>query len=138
MIRHKTLRVLVKRVGGEPKIETWDYCWDQASDPQQARSNRAEAMLGPCRSLVGGWIESLPVGDGIVLICNEEGLLRGLPRNSNGIVGNFFFAKVRRGWYESLSDKECERCREWIARDVPVRDLVAQARAARQKSATKE
>lgn len=128
MICQQELRVVAKRVGQDSKIETWNYTWEKLSNPQRARSNRTEAMLGPCWSFVGGWIESITVGDGILLVCDEEGLLKGLPHNSNGVVGNFFFVKQRNGWYDSLSDQECELCREWINKDVSVHELVAQAR----------
>ena len=43
--------------------------------------------LKTLQSIVGGYIEAVPVGDGVVVICDEEGRLKGKPYNCtiNGI-----------------------------------------------------
>lgn len=37
--------------------------------------------LKTMQDIVGGWIEAISPADGIVIICNEEGKLLGLPKN---------------------------------------------------------
>ena len=39
---------------------------------------------------VGGWIETVPLGDGAILICNEEGKLTGMDGNRR--LGNDIIA----------------------------------------------
>lgn len=62
---------------------------------------RIENSLRRMQELVGGDMEALPLGDGAVLICNEEGRLKELPLNralvvnpqlKDIIAGNFFIA----------------------------------------------
>ena len=50
------------------------------------------------KDIVGGYLEAIPFGnDGIILWCNEEGKLLGLPANIvtkyHIIVGNVFFTR---------------------------------------------
>ena len=57
------MRVLVKEVGKAPKIMD------------------IENALESLKSLVGGYIEVVSMEDNILLICNEEGKMQGLPPN---------------------------------------------------------
>lgn len=57
------MRVIVKRVGHRPAIEEVE--------------NSLEAM----QKLVGGHIETLTITSDCVLICDEEGFLKGKPLN---------------------------------------------------------
>ena len=58
-----------------------------------------EKGLEPMQSLVGGYIENVTLEDGVGLICNEEGKLKGLPMNRrvkelNDIIrGPFFISR---------------------------------------------
>ena len=50
------------------------------------------------QAIVGGWLEAVPFGNnGIIMWCNEEGLLHNLPFNfkiaHHMIVGNVFFTR---------------------------------------------
>jgi len=62
------IRVLVCRVGAAPVVE------------ELTASNDGD-YLAAMQRVVGGLVTSIPLGDGVDLWCNEEGLLRGLPLN---------------------------------------------------------
>lgn len=57
------MRVLIKEVGKAPVIKD------------------IENTLDALKSLVGGYIEVVTMEDNILLICNEEGKMQGLPPN---------------------------------------------------------
>lgn len=57
------MRVIVKEVGKSPKVE------------------EVKNELATFQSLVGGYIEVVRVTPEILMICNEEGKLQGLPPN---------------------------------------------------------
>lgn len=57
------MKVIVKRVGESPTVEDVE--------------NKLEAF----QELVGGYIEVVSVGLEIVIVCNEEGKIDGLPVN---------------------------------------------------------
>lgn len=71
------IKVLIKRPDGRPRVE-WVL-------------NRLENL----QKIVGGYIETVTFADDLVIICNEEGLLKDLPYNCNicGIdfVGTIIF-----------------------------------------------
>lgn len=52
-----------------------------------------ENKLESFQALVGGYIESYTVATDLTILCNEEGLLRGLPYNAT-ILGNPFVGTV--------------------------------------------
>ncbi len=52
-----------------------------------------ENTLETFQKLVGGYIESCTVASDLTLLCNEEGLLNGLPYNAT-ICGNPFVGPV--------------------------------------------
>lgn len=71
--------------------------------------NTLEAM----QQLVGGYIESVWLGDGVCLICNEEGKLSNLEPNrrvgNDIIAGTFFLAgDDESGDFVSLNEKQFE------------------------------
>lgn len=67
MSKQKRIRVLVKRVGQEPVIEEID--------------NTLEAK----KAIVGGWIQFVPIEDGLSLWCNDDGKVNGLKPNFNWV-----------------------------------------------------
>ena len=75
------MQVLVCRVGQEPVLAD--------VDPDN---------LTALQALVGGYLEAVPLTDTYVLVCNEEGRLRGLSPNvvtARGvIVGDVFVTKL--------------------------------------------
>ena len=70
--------------------------------------------------LVGGYITTYPLGNEMLLICNEEGLLQGLEPNidiiqggySQTIVGDIVIVKKGEEDFESLEDKHIELLRK--------------------------
>lgn len=71
------MRTIIKEVGKAPEIKN------------------IENTLDALKSLVGGYIEVVGLDDNVLLICNEEGKMKGLPPNfSTGydvIVGTAVF-----------------------------------------------
>lgn len=65
--------------------------------------------LEPLQELVGGWIECVYMGDDTVAVCNEEGLLRGLPQNRRiagvDFVGTVVMAKRQGPELASLDEE---------------------------------
>jgi hypothetical protein len=97
------IRVLVYRPGQPSEVE------------QHGRDLEAQ------QALVGGWIQSVPLGDGIVLTCNEEGKLEGLEPNfalpGDIIVGTAFFCRVdKEGECTSLTERDIKRIRAKVGR----------------------
>lgn len=71
------MKSIIKEVGKNPRVE------------------EIKNDLDTLQSLVGGYIESVRMEENILLICNEDGKLNGLPPNfsigNNVIVGNAVF-----------------------------------------------
>lgn len=71
------MKVIIKEVGKSPRIEDIE--------------NTLEAL----QTLVNGYIETVTLHNGVVLICNEEGKMQGLPPNfgigGDTIVGTAVF-----------------------------------------------
>ena len=61
-----SIRVIIKR----PE--------DKVGKPMHIRPN-----LKRLQQIVGGYIEHVPLGNGVALICNEEGKIKGLEHNFN-------------------------------------------------------
>lgn len=62
---------------------------------------------------VGGYIEVVPLGDGKLLICNEEGKLNGMQGNrrigNDVIAGPFFIVGEDGDEFRSLTDEEVKK-----------------------------
>ena len=74
--------------------------------------------LSALQKLVGGYIEFHSLGGGLVLVCNEEGQLKGKPFNqtvrlsyySVNIFGDFFVARVNsEGDFVDLRKSDVEK-----------------------------
>lgn len=77
MSKSKNVRILIKKVGKPPEtIEVLNE-------------------LKTLQKIVGGYIENVNLPCGVILVCNEEGKIHGLPPNFNiemtTIVGDCFF-----------------------------------------------
>lgn len=74
----------------------------QAAKVEPLFNNTLEAF----QQAVGGYIETVTIKDDLVIICNEEGLLRGLPFNTTvagvGFVGTVIVAGVKGCEFASL------------------------------------
>ena len=89
------MKVIIKEVGESPRIEEIE--------------NTLEAL----QSLVNGYIEAVHIDNEIILICNEEGNLQGLPPNfrigNTTIVGTAVFVSHNsEGDFASLNDWHIE------------------------------
>lgn len=80
---------------------------------KKARTLEVEDRLEEYQKLVGGYIEVFPLTDGLLLICNEEGKLRGLPFNrvmkGERIVGDFFLCRADEEDFASVTDSDIEK-----------------------------
>ena len=86
---------------------------------RSGRDARAETIgdsLEAMQTFVGGDIEMHGLGDGISLVCNEDGMALGLPQNGCGLLGPYFFTKTNEeGDSVSLSDEEATACMAYWA-----------------------
>lgn len=83
---------------------------------EEPRTLEVENKLEDLQELVGGWLEAFPLMDGLLLICNEEGKLIGLPLNrvmdGEPIAGNFFLCRSDGEDFASVTDDDIEKyCR---------------------------
>ncbi len=73
---------------------------------------RVENSLANLQALVDGPIEVIAIDDGILMIVNEEGKLRGLTPNftfgRDMIVGTAFFCGLDEDEFVDLSDSDAE------------------------------
>lgn len=71
-----------------------------------------DGSLESMNKIVGGYIEIVYIKDNIILVCNEEGKLKGLPFNrivnDDRFVGNFFVCKSKGEDMVGLSKDELE------------------------------
>lgn len=88
------MKVIIKEVGKPPRIE------------------EIENTLQALQKLVGGYIETVTLHNDVVLICNEEGKLQGLPQNfgigGDVIVGTAVFVSHKDGDFIDLNDWQIE------------------------------
>lgn len=96
------MKVIEKKIGQEPKIVDI--------------ANTLESM----QNMVGGWIEAIPVtNDGLVMFCNEEGKLIGLPPNfslpGDTIVGDVVFSRTdSSGGNIDITENDMDAVKEFI------------------------
>lgn len=77
--------------------------------------------LEEMQAIVGGYIEVLPIAEGVAIVCNEEGKMNGLPLNRplftpkgemwEIIAGTFFVAgdDLSIGEFVSLNDEQLDK-----------------------------
>ena len=68
--------------------------------------------LEELQNIVGGYIECVQAGSGVIIICNEGGLIHGLKKNVFGFVGTIIFVSQSGSHFSSLNKKQEEfvRC----------------------------
>jgi hypothetical protein len=86
--------------------ETLRACYKRSGKLAQVReiNNSLDAL----QHLVGGYIEVAPGywGEGVALICNEEGLMLDMPYNCMGLFGPVVWLGVAGEDFRSLTDEE--------------------------------
>lgn len=79
-------------------------------------STHIENSLKNLQNTVGGYIETVTLGDDWTIICNEEGRIKGLPYNCTvcgvSFVGTIVFAGVKGDEFEDIpiSFKDFKSC----------------------------
>ncbi|MDX5853373.1 hypothetical protein SIM22_04415 [Bacillus cereus group sp. BfR-BA-01363] len=66
----------------------------------------------------GGYLESFPFGFGFIGLCDEDGLMKELPKNPLGIAGLMIVSKydsTRHGELGSLTDDDIKQIERLIA-----------------------
>lgn len=70
------------------------------------------------QQLVGGYIETLSLPNGFVIVMNEEGRLKGLRANiicyAGVIVGNVVITKAEGEGFVSLTPEQIQSARGWL------------------------
>ena len=91
-MKENQILVVIKEPGQPPRVEP-------------LFDNTLEAF----QEAVGGYIEAVTIADDVVLICNEEGWLRGLPINTRvagtTFVGTVIVAGVKGEEFASLKSR---------------------------------
>ena len=91
-LKENQILVVIKEPGQAPKVEP-------------LFDNTLESF----QETVGGWIETVTIAEDLVIICNEEGRLRGLPENVKicgcEFVGTVIAAGVKGEEFASLKSK---------------------------------
>lgn len=62
-------------------------------DEEFGHMTNISCTLKNLQNIVGGYIETVTVADNLVIICNEEGLIRDLPFNCE-LCGHMFFGTL--------------------------------------------
>jgi len=100
---------LIKVLIVEPSKEP--YCLEVEND------------LKPMQKIVGGYLESVTLSNRLVVLCNEDGLSLGLPKNNAFVrgqwgvvsfVGTYFFVAHEGGEFASLTDEDITQCLSFI------------------------
>jgi hypothetical protein len=92
---------------------------------KEAKFIEVDNDLKSYQRLVDGWIESVGLSDEVVLLCNEEGKLRGLASNKllysddgvllDVLVGNLFVCRVdEEGDFADIKDEDLELIRKYV------------------------
>lgn len=75
--------------------------------------------LGEMQAVVGGYIEAIyPYEEQVAIVCNEEGLINGLPFNRSmdggygGVFGTFFVCGLTEESFGSLSPEQVKHFKE--------------------------
>lgn len=86
---------------------------------EPARVDQVYNRLEELQQLVGGYIEVMPLSDGVVLVCNEEGKIDGSKENRtlkmadgsvlDTIFGTFFLCRTEGEEFASLEDADVKK-----------------------------
>lgn len=69
-----------------------------------------DGSLPSMQDIVGGYIEQVPFRDKLVILCNEDGIMRRLPVNRMGLRGTFFVTRVKGENYVTLTNADLAYC----------------------------
>ena len=99
------MKAIIKEVGKEPKVID------------------IENTLKALQKAVGGYIETLNVGNNVIMLCDEEGKLKEKPYNfafsnklSDVIVGDVLFTKLHGDDFTALDENDIETILHFFSR----------------------
>ena len=69
-------------------------------------------ILRLMQDLVGGYVERVPIGSNVVILCNEDGIEHNLPANC-GFLGTIVFVEVDHGEWVGLSKENQLKALKW-------------------------
>ena len=110
--------------------EAYWTMWEGEDDPEQpdkllvAGKKPGEPVqfyeipntVGALQGMVGGYFEiGGALAKGILILCDEEGLLKGKPYNCLGLVGELCFLRASGGDFQSLTTDDIAIIKEWEA-----------------------
>lgn len=76
-------------------------------------------ILEDFQSIVGGYIETISLPNGLIVVCNEEGKVKGLPANrkigNDIIVGTFIITTSYQDDFRTLSEEQVKEALEMFA-----------------------
>lgn len=86
------LKVIIVPVGQEPYVKEIPH------------------TLEELQKIVGGYIEvaTTPIPN-VVIVCNEHGMIDGLPKNLLGIYGDFLFVATEHPEFVSLNEEQIKQ-----------------------------
>lgn len=103
-LKENQILVVIKEPGQAPRVEPL-----------------FDNTLDAFKEAVDGWIEAVTIAEDLVLICNEEGRLRGLPFNVTvygiGFVGTVIAVGVKGDEFASLKSKHVPLVMRLLAGD---------------------
>ena len=89
---------------------------------QRPKEKEIDDSLIAMQNIVGGYIQPVHLDDSVVLVCNEEGKLLGLPANrrvgGDTIAGTFLIAGSADGEFCPLSDEDAARYGREFAQSI--------------------
>lgn len=88
----------------------------KAEGPAEVRYVRNE--LSDLQKLVGGYIEPMAFSANMVIVCDEEGLLKGKQQNPayKSVCGDFFICNTEGDEFTSLTDNDIRNLRNLFKR----------------------
>jgi hypothetical protein len=96
----KMLRLVVKNPGQAP--ETNEYEVKHEKD-----------VLPLVQSLVGGYVEQINLSRDVDILCDEDGISKGLPQNCGGVLGKFIFIGLGIEDWAGLTVEQAHKAVKW-------------------------
>lgn len=87
------------------QIRVWAREFDEDGN-FVGRDTLIDNELSAMQLFVGGYIETLQFFDGTVVVCNDEGRIRGLPPDPLNICGNYFICRQSGEELASLTHRD--------------------------------
>lgn len=70
--------------------------------------------LKACQQVVGGYIQTVHLTPELLIVCNEEGWIRGMQPNRLGLVGPFFVCTTAGEDFDVLSEAQIRFLRRFL------------------------